>query len=416
VASPQEPYDNKYYGQLANISSLRFGPVTEEDEQLEGQLANTAESKTMAALWCTGALTGHTAGHAMYHPTSKEWFENEFEPFRNSDFGIFYFEAMRGVLCEYNTKLGDNGGDNGKWGEDWVDPLKEFTALAREAGMKVFAGIRMIGSSRPYSRYPINQAKYYWDRVQFAKKSKSGGLCGNLSLAYPEVRNFWVSLAREVLEYGIDGIQLHLNRCYPFVMYEEPVLESFREKFGIEMGELSMDDARVVKHTSEYVTQYLRELRAEIDRKPGRKLSVMTRKYDEFEPGRIFNQNDLETWFEEGLVDIIYLDHGCDLRYIKYWKELSKGKVRFLQSIMPRSQPGENYAETAQKIYEAGADGLMVWDCERRVQRISEWNALKNLGTMEKAGLVRKIAPSYFQTTGLTTHNGLDIEHSYTDG
>lgn len=417
IVAPQlEPYDNKYYGQLSNISYIRLVPVTDEDEALEKEIAPTDDTKTMAALWCTGALTGHTSGQAMYHPTSKEWFEMEFEPFRNSDFGIFSFEAMRGGLCEFKTKIGDVGSDDGKWDETWLDPLEEFTKLAKEAGMKTFASIRMIGSSRPYSRYPINRAKYYWDRIEFAKKSKDGGLCGNLSLAYPEVRKFWIDLASEALAYGIDGIQLHFNRCSPFVMYEEPVLETFKAKYGVDMKELSIEDDRVIRHTSEYVTQYLRELRAELDKKPGRMLSVMVKDFDEFDPSKIYNQCDVETWIKEGLVDIIYMDHGNDIRYINYWKGLAKGRVKILQSIMPRTQPGESYAQRAQEFFDAGADGIMVWDCERRVQRISEWNVLKHLGSKQKAELLEKVAPSYFSSKKLKTHNGLDVKFSYTDG
>lgn len=413
---PGEPYDNKYYGQLANISYIRLVPEDKEDQLLEESLKSSSDTRNMAAIWCTGALTGHTAGQTMYHPTDKMWFENEFEPFRNSDFGIFCFEAMRGNLCLFKTKTGDVGTLDKSWPEGWVDPLEEFTRLAHNEGMKAFASLRMMGGSRPYSRYPINWSRFFWDHLEWAKRDKEGNPCGNSSIAFKGVRDHWLTLISEALAYGIDGIQLHFNRANPFVLYEEPAIQDFIEQFSIDPRTLPEDDARWIKHCASYTTQFLREIRALLDEKPNRELSVLISGFDNFEPGVPQKDCDVDVWLDEGLINYLFLDHQVNPTYINYWKEYSNHSVPVYYSLMPRTMPGEDFANRAEELYEAGADGFCIWDCERRVSRISEWNVIKHLGHRRQLSLIKNRAPSYFSINRIKTHKGLNVKYSYKDG
>ena len=59
---------------------------------------------------------------------------------------------------------------------------------------------------------------------------------------------------------------------------------------------------------------------------------------------------------------------------------MGKPDLHIWPDLMPRTQPAEMYAELAQKYYEAGADGFVTWDGERRTQRLSEWAAVRRLG------------------------------------
>lgn len=417
---PGEPYSNKYYNQLVNISFIRLVPAEEDDLQFEEEIKPTAETRNMAALWCSGVLSGATAGQTMYHPTDRAWFENEFEPFRNSDFGIFCFEAMRGNLCLFKTKTGDVGTWDKSWPSEWLDPLEEFTRLARNEGMKVFASLRMIGGSRLYSKNPINWARFFWDHPEWAKRDKEGSPCGNSSLAFEGVRKHWCTLISEALDYGLDGIQLHFNRSQPFVMYEEPVVQSFIEQYGMDPRTLPENDARWMKHCAGYTTQFLRDIRAILDLKPGRELSVLVGGFNDFNPGVPDEGCDIEAWIDEGLVNYIFADQTAkkcvNPAYLKHWKEYSKGRVKIYFSLMPRTMPGENYAERAQELYEAGADGFCIWDCERRIPRISEWNVVKHLGHKRMLGTLKDRAPSYFAAHKIKMHKGLNVNFSYTDG
>ncbi len=416
ISIPKPPYDTPEYGQVANISYIRFVPADSKDAEFDEKLKDNKNTRNMASLWCAGALTGHTVGQPMYHPTDGSWFDDEIEALRNSDFGIMCVEAMRGNLCLFKTKYGDVGTVDKSWDEKWVVPLEEFVTKGHKAGLEVFASLRMMGAGRAYNRNPINWARHYWDHPEWSKRDEEGIPVSNISLAYPEARQHWLNLISEALDYGIDGIQLHLNRGDPFVLFEEPVVRDFIEKYGIDPRGLPENDKRRQEHAASYLTQFIREIRQLLDKKPGRKLSAIFAGFSTFKPGQIVKGCDPDTWMKESLLNIIMADHSTDLKYINYWKELSGGKVRILCSLMPRTQPGEAYAALARKLYKAGADGFCVWDCERRFHRASEWAILKHLGHRDLLDELENVAPSYFKACPMKTHMGLQVKYSYRDG
>lgn len=415
ISAPKEPYDNQYYGQVANISFVRLIPLNEAEIGFQDSLKPTYDTKKLAALWCTGAITGHTSGQPMYHPEDRQWFETEMQPFLNSDFEILCFEAMRGNLCCFKTTTGDVGTLDKSWPDEWLDPLCEFTKLGHEAGMKVFASLRMIGGSRHYNRYPINWARFFWDNPQWAKRDREGNMCGTSSIAFREVRDHWLALMEEALQRGIDGLQLHLNRCSPFVMYEKPVVDDYIKKYGIDPRKTS-EDIAWRKHASDYMTVFVKEIRSLLDKKPGRQLSMLVSGYDLFKPGYPGDGVDAEELLSQGLVDYLYLDNDTDLRYIDHFKTLGSEKTKVYFSLMPRTQPAEAYVDLAMKLYDAGADGFAIWDCERRVQRISEWTVLKHLGHKQALLELKRHSKSCYSIHKLSKHKGLNIEYSYKDG
>ena len=270
------PYNDRYGPAVANISYIKLEPLTDENRDLYEDLDDLEGKRNIAAMFCTGALSGHTSGQPMYHPTEKEWIAEEIEPYKNSDFGIFSFEGIRGGICLFKTKLGDIGLENGaEWPQEWVDPLEEFTDLAHKNGMKAFLSMRMIGQVGPVVVNPMTRGRYYWKLKEFAKQDADGNPCSTLSIAYPEVRQFWLGLLREALEYDIDGITVYFHRGIPYALYEKPSMDAFMEKYGEDPRPLGEDDPRWQQHVAGYVTQYLREIRALLDEKPDRELAIL---------------------------------------------------------------------------------------------------------------------------------------------
>ncbi len=78
------------------------------------------------------------------------------------------------------------------------------------------------------------------------------------SLSYREVQDFRLSIIREVVEYGMDGVYI-IDAGY--IGYEEPVVETFREKYDLDPNELPEDDSRWASHQGEVLTGYLRRIR-----------------------------------------------------------------------------------------------------------------------------------------------------------
>lgn len=421
-SQPRYPYNRPEHHCVANLSYVKLVPLTEEEKKTWEAEQPREDTQCLAQLFCTGQLTGHTAGTYTFHPTDEDWFKDEMVPLINSDFKILVFEALRGSYASYKTNIAYLGTEEDEWEDEWLDPLEVFTRMCREHGMKIFISMRQIGIQYPMNRAPIAQAKHFREMRQFAKKDREGLPTTGLSLAYPEVREYWISLFRETLAYGIDGIQLHFNRSAPFCMYEEPVVASFKEKFGEDPRDLPETDSRYVLHCADITTQFVREVREALDEKPGRELAITIygepHKYDpvreNFHPIRY--NCDVERWIEEKLVDYIMPSPKINLDLIRKWREMGGDRLHIWPDLMPRTQPAEAYAALAQKYYEAGADGFSFWDGERRPPHISEWAAARLLGHRDQLDRIQKEGPSWYRRVPLKMLDGFSAQESYHDG
>ncbi|MFC1502452.1 family 10 glycosylhydrolase [bacterium] len=411
------PYNRPEHGRIANISYIKLVPLTKEELRAWKEMQPREETRNLALIFCTGQFTGHTRGTYNFHPTSKDWFRDEFEPFADSDIKILIFEALRGSSCVYRTKIGSLGTKDNRWKPDWKDPLAEFTKLAHNNGMKIFASMRFIGPQYPMNRSPIAWAPNYWKHPELTMRTKEGNPITNLSLAYPEVRQYWLSLLRETLGYGTDGVQLHFNRSEPYVFYEEPVVKAFQEKYGEDPRKLDHEDPRWLAHTAGYVTQFVREVRKLVDEKPGRELGVtLSGRKNGYEVHYEENQGDVDTWIREGLVNYVMPTPYLHETLLKKWRRIGGNNIHIWPDIMPRSQTAMGYARSAKKYYKAGADGLCFWDGERRTARISEWAAARRLGHRDQLDRIIREGPSYYRAVDLKILGGFDVKWSFKDG
>ncbi|HWC00355.1 MAG TPA: hypothetical protein VG672_26790, partial [Bryobacteraceae bacterium] len=295
------------------------------------------------------------------------------------------------------------------------------TRIAHRNGVKIFASLRMIGRQFPMNREPIARARNYRKHPEWAKLDREGVPLSNWSLAFPQVRQYWLSLVREALAYGIDGIQLHLNRSTPFVYYEEPVVRAFRDRFGIDPRKLPESDSRWQTHCASYVTQFLREARRLVDEKPGRELGVtiygQATKYDKepnFTPLRY--NCDIETWLREGLVHYLMPSPKVEPKFLRQWRSIAGDRVHLWPDLMPRTQPAESYANLAKQYRDAGADGFCVWDGERRAPRLSEWAAVGQLGRLDRLERLIEESRSYYRRVPMKYLGGLSAKESFLDG
>ena len=62
-------------------------------------------------------------------------------------------------------------------------------------------------------------------------------------------------------DYEADGVCIVFCRSWPYVLYEQPVLESFQRQNGVDMRDLDPFDERVLAHRATFLTQLLRETR-----------------------------------------------------------------------------------------------------------------------------------------------------------
>jgi hypothetical protein len=411
------PYNRPEHARIANLSYVRLEPLTEQQKRRWQLLQPSDQTRKLALIFCTGQYTGHTRGTYTFHPTSKDFMKDEFEPFANSDIKLLIFEALRGSSCVYRTRIGSLGTRDNQWQDDWVDPLAELTKLAHANGMKIFASMRFIGPQYPMNVAPIAWAPNYWKHRELTMRNRDGVPITNLSLAYPQVRKYWLSLLRETLDYGTDGVQLHLNRSEPYVFYEEPVVQAFQKKYGQDPRKLSVEDPRWLAHSAGYLTQFIREVRELVDEKPGRQLGITISGRENGQPAHYEeNHCDVETWITERLVNYIMATPHLHPSLLKKWRRIGGDSIHLWPDLMPRAQSAASYARLAKKYYEAGADGLCLWDGERRTARISEWAAVQRLGHAELLDSIIDEGPSYYRAVALKYLGGFDVKWSFKDG
>ena len=408
---------------IANVAWVRLEPMTEAEESKHETDRPTPETRKLAAPYCLGQLTGHTHGNHMYHPTESTYITDMIEPFRDSDFKLLFWECIRGDICAFRTRIGRFGWTGETWGPDWIDPLKVAIPYARECGLDIYISMRMIGSGYPFKQSPMQQNDYYYKNRQYAMCDEEGRPTSVLSLAYPNIRQHWVDLLREAVRYGADGVHLNLHRAQPFVLYEEPVAESFREEHGIDPTTLPFEDERWMRHRAAYVTQFMRDVRRMLDEEgkaAGKRLGVAVTFWRN--PPPLQNGIDLETWIRDSLVDVlipqfihIATDDGPSI-VAEYKKLTEDTETQLWPEVFPRTPPGEAYAEHARQLYDAGADGLSFWSVELRTPRASEWAVLSRLGHYDELERYRKLAPTFRRRVPLRELAGISTHFSHTDG
>ena len=155
------------------------------------------------------------------------------------------------------------------------DPLKVAVEYGRRNGIEVHAMVRFMNYNRePYSNFWHDNKQFYCLYHVKADERRSEILDRPrklyryprvLSLAYPEVRAYYIKFFKQIASTGTPGILIDLLRWPPIAGYDPIVLESFRKKYGEDMRRRHITRDRLVhEHLSQYLRQFLVELRKEI--------------------------------------------------------------------------------------------------------------------------------------------------------
>jgi hypothetical protein len=276
-----------------------------------------------------------------------------------------------------------------------VDTLAVVCAAAHEAGVKCYASMRMNGDypgSWMGEGIPQMFNSNFWRRHPALRiRGPHGEDRTHLSYAFPEVREFKLSILREAAARDIDGINLDYLRHPDFFGYEEPMVKAFRDAYGEDPRELPADDPRWIALRCEIMTGFVRSVRALLDeagRAKGRRLGLSARV-----DWRQHKQwgCDIERWMKEGLVDYVVLAQhslggyefdlapfvtmargtGCAVLFgeeaTTSGHDLTPEEDRAIaEGTMKPPQRGHlqlrDYCDRARRWYAQGADGVHVFN------------------------------------------------------
>jgi hypothetical protein len=189
------------------------------------------------------------------------------------------------------------------------DPLKVAVEYGSKNGVEVHAWVRFTNFNRePYANFWHDHPEFAVQMLATTKDPKTGAPVPLqpyrksayrrvLSLAYPEVRAFYVKFFKEIAGTGTRGILIDLLRHPPIVGYEPIVADAFKKKYGTDLEERDIyHDPLVQEFISEYLRLFLVELRKEV----GKEVEIAVRSSG---PSKYALRG--KQWIEDGLIDTI---------------------------------------------------------------------------------------------------------------
>lgn len=196
-----------------------------------------------------------------------------------------------------------------KLAAEGVDTLQVVCGALHEIGIPCYASVRMNGD------YPASwmgetvprtyNSSFWWRHPELHVRGKKGEDLTKLSYAYPAVREFRLTMMRELADRDIDGINLDFLRHPPFVGYEEPLVAAFQAKHHLDPRQLDSDDPRWLAVKAEPMTTFVRSVRRLLDRagkEKGCHLGLSARiDWQEYQEWGL----DVERWLKEGWLDYL---------------------------------------------------------------------------------------------------------------
>lgn len=267
-------------------------------------------------------------GHGIFYSGDRpgaHLVEDSLGRFADSDWDVCCFGSGGADLVNYPSKVGTRFLEDG-W--DWsrrgdgnlkamlegtlamgIDPMKVAIDKAHKQGQECWMYIRPQAWVRTPTGDHAFRSRFFQAHPEWRCMEADGTPDSKLSIAFEGVRQQLGAIAAEGLERGADGITLTFNRGYPMVRYEAPVRQRFEQIHGFDPIRLPDTDPRLPLLWAEFMTEWLRELRAILDGfgpAPAdggrRKLTVMTG------PDTAWNRQfgfDVSTWAREKLVDVV---------------------------------------------------------------------------------------------------------------
>ena len=169
-------------------------------------------------------------------------------------------------------------------------------------GVQFFAAFRMSVANvmtpwEPYARYTFVD-----EHPELYIKTRDGRTCMICSYAYPETHQFVIDYYKRAVARGYDGVSLIFHRGM-HIGFEQPVLDEFARRYdGLDARRVPMDDPRLKDVWCDFLTQFVRSLRDQLDAAFGRHIPINVITGHSPEISRRVGI-DIEALCREGLID-----------------------------------------------------------------------------------------------------------------
>ncbi|MEI6166929.1 MAG: hypothetical protein WCS52_07020 [bacterium] len=266
------------------------------------------------------------------------------------------------------------------------DFLQQCIDKAHQLGKRFWMSIRPQGwvhAMPPYDQ--LWRSSFFVSHPEYRCLETNGTPLSTLSVAFPAVRAQIQAMFEEALDRGADGVTILFARGFALARYEEPVRTRFRELYDLEARDFTETDPRLRKVWAEFMTVWIRELRAMLDAKGP--TALVKRRELSVQGGPCLEWNlaygiDVEAWAKEGLVDVVmpypvhdHTDRIGDtlITQPNGWLDIAayagalKGTATKLIPCLGDYMHPESLATLRQRThlyYEAGATGVCRWDNE----------------------------------------------------
>ncbi len=337
-----------------------------------------------------------------FRPTTQEEIWEWLEPFRDTDFQkMFWCPGAGGDVLTYPSSIGSLIGSKT---QDFprvsdrrnaesmrilsgagIDTVETVVNYCHRFGLEAHISQRMeaFQCCPPFEEFFTGD--FYRQHPEWRCVDIDGREIARMSYAFPAVRELVLNVFREVAtRYDIDGINPIFNRGAPFLLYETPLVEGFRQETGLDATQLAEDDERYLRYRARVMTAFMVDLRRamrQIGEARQRPLAISAHVLNNAD-SNLFYGLDVPAWVERGLIDnLISYPWRNEEIDVAYFGQLTQDTpIQYYPEVMPRIMSAETYRRRAIQNYAEGVDGLCFWDTDGRHLRLKEWSMIRRLG------------------------------------
>lgn len=267
------------------------------------------------------------------------------------------------------------------------DTLAEAIDYGHQIGLEIHAWLTLNEDDHGWGL----QSRFTKENPDSRWRKRDGSVYhSQQSFAFEKVREYKLGLIREVLEkYDIDGFFLDWIRTGDVrddpqndadgvadFGYEEPLVTSFQEQYGISPYDIPNGDDRWVRWRAEPQTEFMRGVRRLMKAtRPELPLTVMGQhpwSYRGNRHGIAGNLRglllDTKTWAREGLVDTViaagyYLEEGAQEKAYQWLQDETEGRVDVALYGWVYSTT-EEFDRDLALVRKYGGQQLLLWEAD----------------------------------------------------